>query len=1136
MSLDRDFVFLVCDAFKKAVERASGVTLEGREREFRRALTDHLFDKVLGWNGHSKIGEIYDIACFDDEDFPIIITETKWNVELTSEIKAKLRRRVEELGSVKYGVFATEKEFIVYEFRDYELKEITKVNVAEATGVARQEFGLAEGGRRRILNLELLQRERLVWIEDPEYFKKTYKEVSVAKREGVKLLTENLKGVVKDFTAGLMNFFDSYGKRKDHYSGKFLANTFNDWLKISMKDEEFKKGDETKRRNMIQVFCRETAYVLLGRILFIRICEDKDIIGSMVSGRGIAESLIYYGKRRIKNVFLHIFNESREEIKKYYSHLHELGFFDWWLVEEVKKGTLLYDDRQVQDRLEENLDYSIKKAFKRLTRFDFTLVDRDILGDVYQGYLPPEERRRLGEFYTPTEVVEYILDAVGYKPENEIRGKKVLDPACGSGSFLVEATQRLIERYKKVGFNLKNADDSKQIIDGCINSIYGVDIHPFACFIAEMNLLFQLVDLYGIVKQKERFYELARLNVYRTDSLTSVGEPIELAQFFDNSRRKMLIEETIGADKVKGMKYDFVVGNPPYVRKERIPIDYKEDVLNKNFSNIYHGDNDISVYFILRGIEWSKEGGKVGYIVSRKFIKTRYGEKTRDLIPNITCIEQYLDFENVEVFEDATNYPCIVVFKKESDITERQKHNAKVVIIKKEKETPSDLLKHIRSVIGNERFSDDFIDIFELPQSSLGRERWKFIPTENYKLFNRIASASEYSLIDFVDILSGVKTGKEKVYVVDEQKTEELSLEKDLLKPVLRGEDVKRYRLRYQKKYLIFPYIQIDSEYHVVDIEKYPNLNQYLSRYKEELADRYDIRQSKSKWYELRPCNYYLAFESEKIVYPDISDKSNFAYDDEGYYCLMTGFIMTIKKDYKTDSERYLKYLLGILNSRVLEFYFKQISTFLRGGYYRYKTQYLEKLPIREITDDNIHLTNEIILNVDQILQLNKRINSIEEKLENSPDSYFDGDWSFDKLANIIKNQSLPRESYTISEKSLRTDYKQRDLDGSETFRVILATNEFIDFYSIEVATYVFEVLKNMNKITKRELLELKIPQQPYLNNLMNQYREDKEQVVKNEKVVEELEKQIEDLVYKLYDISYAERRIIEDFLKKFKS
>lgn len=568
MSSDQDFISQVCNAFRKAVESASGVTLEGREREFRRILTQYLFDELLGWKGYSKIGEIYDIACFDDEDFPVIITETKWRVELTREIKEKLRRRVEELGSVKHGIFASEREFVVYEFRDHELEEITKVNVAELVGVAREDFELSEVVKKRVLKIEELKRERLVWAEGSDYFEKTYKEISLIKEEGVELLTQNLKVIVGDLTTILVDFFDSYVKRKSHYSGRFLENTFNDWLRISMKDEEFKGGDEAKRRNTIEVFCRETAYVLLGRILFTRICEDEDVIKSVISGIGIVESLEYYGKRGIENVYLRLFGESREEIKKYYRHLHELGFFDWWLVEEVKKGTLPYNDKKSQDNLEKDLDYSILKTFRRLNRFDFGEVNRDILGGVYQGYLPPEERKRLGEFYTPKEIIEYILDAVEYKPENEIRGQKILDPACGSGSFLVEATQRLINSYRKSGFDTRNPDDAKQIVSGCTNSIYGLDVHPFACFITEMNLLFQLVDLYDTVRQKDRDYELPRLNIYRTDSLAPVGEPTELVDYLDNSRLAMLSEETKGANRVKNIRFDYVVGNPPYVRSE----------------------------------------------------------------------------------------------------------------------------------------------------------------------------------------------------------------------------------------------------------------------------------------------------------------------------------------------------------------------------------------------------------------------------------------------------------------------------------------------------------------------------------------------------------------------------------------
>ena len=670
-SSSENFISQFCDAFKKAVESASSVTLEGREREFRHVLARRLFDETLGWESHSKIGEIYDITCIDDENFPIILIETKWAVEPTREIKEKLRKHIEELGSVKYGVFASEKDFIVYEYEDFKLKDITKVNVAEAIGVAKGEYGLSEVAKRRILKLELLKRERLVWIEDPEYFEKTYKEISITKGEGVKFLTDNLKIIVNALTTVLMSFFDFYWKRKDHYSGRYLENTFNDWLRFSMKDIEFKKavkkGDEKKRRRIIEVFCRETAYVLLGRVLFTRICEDKEIIKTMISGKGIAESLKYYGKRGIEKVYLRLFGESCERIKRFYSHLHEFGFFDWWLIEEVKKGTLTYDDRKIQDNLEKDLDYSVKKAFRRLNRFNFMQVNRDLLGDVYQGYLPPRERKRLGEFYTPKKVVEYILDAVGYKPENEIREKKILDPACGSGSFLVEATQRLVERYRRSGLNLKNPDDARQIIKECINHIYGLDIHPFACFIAETNLHFQLIDLFDIVRQKDRYYKLPRLNVYRTDSLIPPGEGlIELTVFRDNSRRKMVIEETKGADRIKRMKFDYVVGNPPYVRVDNIARSYRKRY-TEIFKDLLAGKWDIYIPFIYKGIEWLNKYKKFGYIVSNKFFLLEHGLPLREYLLEKCLIDQVIDLSGVKVFAESLPAPAIVIMQKRGE-------------------------------------------------------------------------------------------------------------------------------------------------------------------------------------------------------------------------------------------------------------------------------------------------------------------------------------------------------------------------------------------------------------------------------------------------------------------------------------
>jgi len=286
------------------------------------------------------------------------------------------------------------------------------------------------------------------------------------------------------------------------------------------------------------------------------------------------------------------------------------------------------------------------------------------------------------------------------------------------------------------------------------------------------------------------------------------------------------------------------------------------------------------------------------------------------------------------------------------------------------------------------------------------------------------------------------------------------------------------------------------------------------------------------KWFELEKPREPKLFERKKIITPDISTRNNFTYDEKEYYPLNTCYIISLKeekaREYGDKEERcYLNFLLGMLNSKVLEFYFKQISTFVQGRYYRYIKEYLEQIPIKEVTDENKYLAEETISKVEKILKL------CEEKIGKFPDSYFKSDWNFRKLSVEIKSKIISKSSYAISERLLKTHWL-KDLDGKEIFRISLTPSDYIDLGSEEVASYVFEVIRTMHRVTKRELLELKIPQQQHLRKVLDQYGKDKEQIAKNEKAVKELEKQIDDLVYKLYDITYKERKIIEEYLAKF--
>jgi hypothetical protein len=456
----------------------------------------------------------------------------------------------------------------------------------------------------------------------------------------------------------------------------------------------------------------------------------------------------------------------------------------------------------------------------------------------------------------------------------------------------------------------------------------------------------------------------------------------------------------------------------------------------------------------------------------------------------------------------------------------------KFVRVKKPKE---EILKHIGQNIDKKQYYDDYIEIFEIDQTSLSEDIWKFMPIEENELLTKIKNNSSCALGTLAGIHRCLYTGLNEAYVVDGEIITNWNLERELLKPVLRGEDVRRWSISWIGLYVIYPYRKIKGKTVKVSIRSYPNAEKYLQQFRKKLMSRWYIKKVASdkrkedKWFEYADPRNHDQFETEKLLTPDISTRNNFTLDIEGYYCL--NVIYAINPD---TTKASLKYLLGLLNSRLLEYYFKHFSPFISGGYYRYITQYLEQLPIK-LPRSNIenNLADEIFHKVNQIMECNKRLETVKLNIKEFPESYFEGSWSFDKLMNVVKAQSLSQPSYSISEK-LRTDYKQKDLDGRETFRIILAPNEFVDFNFEEIASYVLEVLKTMNSVTKRELLEMKIPQQPPLNNLMNQHRKDKEQIVKNEEAIEELERQIDDLVYKLYDITYAERRFIEDFLKKF--
>ena len=282
------------------------------------------------------------------------------------------------------------------------------------------------------------------------------------------------------------------------------------------------KGDLERRA--LEEFATQTAYIFFVRLLLVRIAEDKGLLTRMFTNGGVARWFLevepYYlgeGKEApegLKAFFSLVFGRAEREV---YAHFFAEGTFDWYRPSRPLALELLW----------------------KLAHYDFRDVDQDIIGHLYAHYATEEHRHHTGMYYTPPEVVDHILDRVGFHGK-EVATATLLDPACGSGTFLVRAARRVLEAFRE--------QDERTALKALTTNLVGLDVDPFACYLAEINLLIQVMDLLG----KEA--GLVRFRVYNTDTLVA---RFPSAAFLDGD---LWPEEKV---KLTPEAFDFVVGNPP---------------------------------------------------------------------------------------------------------------------------------------------------------------------------------------------------------------------------------------------------------------------------------------------------------------------------------------------------------------------------------------------------------------------------------------------------------------------------------------------------------------------------------------------------------------------------------------------
>lgn len=345
--------------------------------------------------------------------------------------------------------------------------------------------------------------------------------------------------------------------------------------------------------------------------------------------------------------------------------------------------------------------------------------------------------------------------------------------------------------------------------------------------------------------------------------------------------------------------------------------------------------------------------GKLGYITSDQYTLANYGEKLRKFVAGNYKIEQFIDFADTGVFRDVTNYPSIIVIKK-TDIEKEIKSNfVKCVRMKQPKD---DLLKDIQRGFYKREYFNEYYDLFEFSQANLS-DVWSFMPQKEEGVFKKMEDNADCKLKDVCEnIFVGLQTSADKIYLVRvvEQidgklvkirpvKSEKgYTVEKGILKPLLKGEDVRRWSIDWKDLWVIFPYkiVSGDAILYSDDEMKaiFPETWQYFLNHKKELEGREKGKmKSRKDWYGYIYKKNLKRFEQEKILVQVLANRNSFTLDDSGIYYFMgaggfNAYGILLNEEYNT-TEDYL-YFLGLLNSSVLEFYIKHISPLYSGKYY----------------------------------------------------------------------------------------------------------------------------------------------------------------------------------------------------------
>jgi len=504
--------------------------------------------------------------------------------------------------------------------------------------------------------------------------------------------------------------------------------------------------------------------------------------------------------------------------------------------------------------------------------------------------------------------------------QDELAGIRILDPACGSGAFLIEAFDQLHAAYLASNDRLEELRGHRSLFDLdrriLEHNLYGVDLNDEAIEICRLSLW---------IKTAERGKTLAALDHPIRVGNSVVTDPAVHPKAFDWQAAFPEVFASGG--------FDAVVGNPPYIRQEWLAA-YKP-YWQQTFAS-FHGVADIFTYFYEQGVKLLREGGRLGFITSGSWVRGNFGAPLRQFLAENAALESIVDFGEFQPFDDAEMIrPTITVLRKQQPGGTAR------------------LFKWLTSGAPPENLSDVILNAPTMRTDHLGAGVWELEADAVRALREKMSRLGKSLRIYTKRICRGVVTGLNEVFVISKKQRDELVRQDpgsaDIIKPFIQGTHMRPWHIEHSDEYLVFTR-------RGTDIEQYPAICEYLSRHREKLEPRPPDWTGNRKWPGRKPgayrwceiqdtVDYWPAFEQPKIVWPDISKLPRFSMDTEQRFLGNTGFVIPVE-DF---------FLLGVLSSWATWFFISKTAQplRLRGNRWQYRlfAQFMEHVPIPDASD-----------------------------------------------------------------------------------------------------------------------------------------------------------------------------------------